>query len=49
MLTISQQTFALEQLASKYGVAYGKSVPPLVGTKLAKFDKIEAPGYWSFC
>ena len=47
LLTISQQKFA-EQLASEYGVEYGKSVPLPVGTKLAKFDKNEAPGGWPF-
>ena len=48
MMTISQQTFA-EQLASEYGVeSYGKSVPLSVGTKLANFDKNEAPGHWPF-
>ena len=47
MLTNSQKTFG-EQLASEYGLEYGKSVPFPVGTKLAKFDKNEAPGRWPF-
>ena len=47
MLIISQQTFA-EQLASEYGVEYGKSVPLPVGAKRAKFDINEAPGGWPF-
>ena len=47
MLKISQQTFA-KQLADEYGIEFGKSVPLLVGTKRAKFDKDEAPGKWPF-
>ena len=46
-LTISQQTFA-EQLATEYGVEYGRSVPLPVGTRLEEFDKDEAPGDWPF-
>ena len=38
-----------KQLASEYGVEYGKSVLLPVGTKLAKFNKNEAPGHWPFC
>ena len=47
VLNISQQTFA-EQLADEHGIEFGKSVPLPVGTKLAKFDKDEAPGNWPF-
>ena len=47
VLTISKHTFA-EQLASKYGVECGKSVPLPVSTKLARFDKNQAPGHWPF-
>ena len=47
VLKISQQTFA-EQLADEYEIEFGKSVPLPVGTKLAKFDKDEAPGNWPF-
>ena len=46
-MKISQQTFA-EQLADEYGIEFGKSIPLPVGTKLAKFDKDEAPGNWPF-
>ena len=45
MLKISQKTLA-EQLAGEYGIEVGKSVPLLVGTNLADFDKNEAPGDW---
>lgn len=41
LLKISQQSFA-EQLADKYGIEFGKSLPLPVETKLAEFDKNEA-------
>ena len=47
VLKISQQIFA-EQLADEYGIELGRSVLLPVGTKLAKFDKDEAPGNWPF-
>ena len=47
VLKISHQTFA-EQLADEYGIEFGKRIPPPAGTKLAKFDKDEAPGNWPF-
>ena len=43
VLKISQQTFA-EQLADEYGIEFDMSVPLPVNTKVAKFDKDEAPG-----
>ena len=45
MLKISQPTVA-EPLVDEYGIGFGRSVPLPVGTKLAEFDKKEAPGDW---
>ena len=44
---ISQQTVA-EQLAYEYGIEIGKSIPIHFSTKLAEFNKNEAPGEWPF-
>ena len=43
VLKISQETFA-EQLADEYGIEFGKSDRLFFVTKLAEFDKNEAPG-----
>ena len=47
VLKISQLMFA-DQLTDEYGIEFGKKVPLPIGTRLAEFDKNEAPGDWPF-